>query len=134
MYSAVKLGPDRVQRGDGVRKRACAVRHACKPAQLNAESDPDLGIVGVYGILTAPPLIALTRSRMRHVGVDTGGPVLCRQMCTLIALQDLRLGASRFGDAGAEALAAHMPALAQLRALYISGCGPTVAGTVAHAL
>ena len=86
-----------------------------------------LGSSGVRGLVDAPMLRRVTLLHLAEVGLDAPDIVLQRvwpweSLCALTALRELRLRGNRFGDRGAAALARHIGALVQLRALNVAGC------------
>lgn len=85
-------------------------------------------------ILSVPSLLGLTSLSLSGVSLRSDEPWPWRPLCALTALQELRLSISHLRDAGAEALAPHVCALAQLRRLDVSWCGLTVGGSLAQAL
>ena len=103
---------------------------------LTLDGNSHLRTQGVCDILAVPSLCGLTRLSLVRVGIrhkdDETWP--WRQMCTHTAMQELRLARNYFGNAGADALAAHVSALGQLRRLDVLGCGIRAAGTLADEL
>ena len=96
---------------------------------------------GLAAVLAAPAARSLTRMCLAAVRLAVGDTASARvaawpweQLCALTALQELDLQACWLGEAGAAALANHITALTQLRALNIALCGISAADGLAKAL
>ena len=92
-----------------------------------------LGGEAISAILLAPALCGLTRLSLRSVGIwKLTWP--WQQLRGLTALRELLLGGNNYGNEGADALADHIGALAELQALDITFCGITVRGALVQDL
>ena len=129
--------------GCWVRGKGGSVMQLCQTRarlrRLELDCNPSLGPQGVQQILTAPALLGLTRLSLVAAGVAACRHAMTNdwpweRLCTLTALQQLRLQSNYFSDDGARALAPHVGRLLHLCALDISFCGITVAGELWRAL
>ena len=115
-------------------QRACGMR--ARLLSLALDGNHALRTQGVCDVLAVPSLRGLTRLSLVSVVIqpadDDSWP--WQQLCTLTALQELRLADNFFGKAGANECAKHLSELVQLRRLDISACGIIVAGTIADEL
>ena len=95
-----------------------------------------LRTASVCKVLALPSLRGLTRLSLLGAGIrlKDDDTELWRQLCTLTALQELRLAHNYLCSAGADAFAVHVSALGQLRRLDISHCSIAAADTLADRL
>ena len=108
----------------------CGTQAPLQKLQLEGTAE-GLSYEDVQGFLVAPTLCLLTCLHMSNIYADDDEVVLLWEpLCALTLLRELVLTCNGFGDACAAALAVHIGALAQLRALDISYNDITTAGAL----